>query len=498
MDARDREWKERFAARPRGGAAGDCPRAETLSAWAKGTLPEDGIAHLAGCASCREEWIGLRRLLTENSATEPPRTALRTRLYALLPPRRIPYGWIAAAAIVLAAIGLALFSRGEDPAPVPRPVVAQPPARSPRPPAPEVRPAPVDVVPPTVAKPEERAVVPLPPPVPAPPPVKDPPVVAKPAPQPETPAPVKPPPTVARAKLRGSLLAVAGGVSTQTDAEAWQPLRVAQSRDFTGAVKVKADVAANKFRVGAHTCYLQRGAELALTLEEGRTRVQLARGEALFDVTPGRDPFEVETPHGLVTVKGTRFLVALDRNETEVAVQRGAVQFNAVAIGAGERSTGGPPQKADLSKRLAWVRTLEETIRIEADQMALAGGMAILPDPTASGGRAVGVKEPPKAGQEAVAEIAAKRKQPATYAVWIRLHWAHGVPSALTLTVGDALTWSSKHVTAQPTWQWIRAGGADLAEGAFRVRLTDTQPGMRIDQILLTSDPEYNPQGESK
>jgi hypothetical protein len=188
----------------------------------------------------------------------------------------------------------------------------------------------------------------------------------------------------------------------------------------------------------------------------------------------------------------------VDRNETEVVVQRGAVLFNEVALGAGERSNGGAPQKVDLTKRLAWVRGLEDTIRIEADQMALAGGMAVLPDATASGGRAIGVKDAPKPGQEAVAEIAAKRKQAAPYAVWIRLHWAHNVPSALTLSVGDALTWSSKPVTAAPTWQWVRAGSAELPEGAFRVRLQDSQPGMRIDQIVLTSDPELNLEQDKK
>jgi hypothetical protein len=308
--------------------------------------------------------------------------------------------------------------------------------------------------------------------------------------------PEKPAPT--RALLRGSLLSISGSVSTQLEADPWQPLRVAQGRNFMGSLKVKAEVAAGKFRIGAHTVYLQRGGELSLGLEEGRTQVRLARGEAFFDVTPGRDSFEVETPQGVVRVKGTRFLVALERGETEVAVQRGAVQFNAVAVGVGEGTSGGPPQKADLSKRLGWVRALEETIRIEAEQMTLAGGMVVLSDAAASGGRAIGVKDAPKAGQEAVAEIAAKRKQATPYAVWIRLHWAHGVPPALTLAVGDALAWSSKAVLGSPTWQWIRAGSAELPDGPFRIRLTDSQAGMKIDQIILTSDPELNPEQDKK
>ncbi len=500
MDAADREWKERFAALPRRGKADSCPRAETLSIWANGPLPEDGAAHLADCAPCREELLAVRRLLAEKSSTEAPRLVLRNRLLGLQPGRRLPVLWIAAAAAAIVVIGIIAASRSaENPPPAPpRPPLAQPKVKPPEAPAPEVRPEP----PRETVKPEQPVLAPPlpvkpPPPPPLPEPVKDSPLVAKPPPEPEKPAPLPEKPAPTRARLRGSLTAVSGSVATQLDADAWQPLRVAQGRDFMGAVKLKADVAAGKVRVGAHTVYLQRGGELALTLEEGRTQVRLARGEAFFDVTPGRDPFEVETPQGVVRVKGTRFLVALDRNETEVVVQRGAVQFNDVALAAGERSNGGVPQKADPSKRLAWVRGLEDTIRIEAEQMTMAG-MAVLPDATASGGRAVGVKDAPKPGQEAVAEIAAKRKQAVPYAVWIRLHWAHGVPSALTLSVGDVLTWSSKPVTSGPAWQWVRAGSAELPEGAFRVRLQDSQPGMRIDQIVLTSDPEFSPEQDKK
>jgi ferric-dicitrate binding protein FerR (iron transport regulator) len=501
MDAQDREWKERFQALPRRVKAEACPRAEALSTWAKAPPPGEGLAHLADCAACREDLVAIRRLLAEKSATESPRPAVRSRLVALMPGRRNPVLWIAAAAAaILAAVLAAVFSGGDQSPAPPQPMVVKPKGRPLVAPVPEIPPEP----PRQVVQPEPPAVpAPLPEKpalAPVPEPVKEAPVVKTPPPEPQKAAPVpdSPGPALTRARLRGSLLATSGSVATQLDAEGWQPLRVAQGRDFMGVVKVKAEVAAAKFRVGTQTVYLQRGGELALLLEEGRTQVRLARGEAFFDVTPGRDPFEVETPQGLVSVKGTRFLVALDRNGTEVAVERGLVQFNAVSLHAGEHSSGGPPQKADLMKRLSWVRGLEETIRIETRQMALSGGMATLSDATASGGRAIGVRDPLKAGQEAVAEIAARRKQPAPYTVWIRLHWAHGVPSALTLSVGEALSWSSKPVGASPSWQWIRAGTVELPDGAFRVRLTDIQPGMRIDQIVITSDPELNPEQDKK
>src|SRR5258705_269102 len=111
MDAQDQDWKARFAALSPKGAAGSCPRGETLSTWAKGPLSGDATAHLADCASCREELVEVRRHLDAKAATESLRTALRARLYALAPARRIPWGWIAAAAALLLAILGALTFR---------------------------------------------------------------------------------------------------------------------------------------------------------------------------------------------------------------------------------------------------------------------------------------------------------------------------------------------------------------------------------------------------
>jgi ferric-dicitrate binding protein FerR (iron transport regulator) len=350
MDSADREWKERFAALPRRGQADACPRTETLSSWVKGPLPEEGASHLADCSACREDVIAVRRLLAEKAASEAPRLALRKRLLELQPARRLPVLWIAAAAaavVLIAALAALRFRERRAPCPV-KAVVAQPKAKPPDAPAPDLRPEP----PREVAKPQPPVIAPpapvKPPPPPLPEPVKDPPLVAKPPPEPEKPAaPSRE--ACPRAHARPASRIAAGRQRQRRHPARRRPLAAAPrlaSRDFMGAVKLKADVAAGKVRVGAHTVYLQRGGELSMTLEEGRTQVQLARGEAFFDVVPGRDPFEVETPQGPVRVKGTRFLVAVDRNETEVVVQRGAVLFNEVALGAGERSNGGAPRRS--------------------------------------------------------------------------------------------------------------------------------------------------------
>jgi uncharacterized protein YwbE len=303
------------------------------------------------------------------------------------------------------------------------------------------------------------------------------------------------------------VFAITSGCSSQSDGEAAAAsLRAGQKREFAGTLRLKADASAGKLQVGTVTYYLQRGAELTVQLEEGQSTARLAKGEAFFDVLPGQGVFQVETDHGRVTVRGTRFLVSAEKSEMDVLLQKGAVEVSgaektqtlAPGEGCAVQAGRGPstPKKAELGKRLGWVRALEDTILIQSDQMALQGGMLILPDPTASGGRAIGIKSPLKPGQDAVAEVLARRKQAAPYVVWVRLHWAHGVPAAMSLKVGEGLTWSSKDVAMNPAWQWVRVGRVDLPDERFRVRLSDTQVGMRIDQILITSDPELQPENK--
>lgn len=509
-DGSDQDWKAAWKGLPKH-PAGACPAPETVSSFVSGSLENarrDALLdHLASCAACREEVVAAR---AQNAPPAP--IALRLRLYRLPAgrPSMLPRAAVAAA-VLLAVIGaaLAFWPREQEPAGT---IVVRPakPAPKDAPKPPDPKPEPLPEPPKPAPKPDVVPLPEIPKPLPAPEPRPEAPVVPKPVPAPEkppapVPAPEKPAPEPTRVALKGSVFSIAGSATAQAEGDAnAQPLRAGQKRDFSGTLKLKAEVAAAKVSIGSVTYYLQRGAELSLLLEEGRSKISLAKGEAFFDVTPGQGQFIVEAAHGRVTVKGTRFLVTTDKTDTEVVLQKGAVEFAAaeqtVALSPGEQSAASgrapsAPQKADLAKRLSWVRTLEESIVIEADQMALQGGMTVLPDPTALGGRAIGIKTPLKAGQEAIAEIPARRKQQVPYVVWVRLHWAHGVASAMTLSVGNALTWSSKGVAMNPNWQWVRVGAVDLDE-RFRVRISDTQPGMRIDQILITTDVELNPDGK--
>jgi ferric-dicitrate binding protein FerR (iron transport regulator) len=297
-------------------------------------------------------------------------------------------------------------------------------------------------------------------------------------------------------------MALVGTLSSRAEGDAaWQPTRVAQSREFAGAIDVRADASPIKLKLGAHTLLLKGRTELSVALEEGGTRVRLARGEAIFDVSGA---FSVQTANAMISVTGTRFLVSGDADETEVVVQRGGVELAAaeksVKLGPSERSVAAAgkapsaPARADLAKRLQWARALEETLTIEAELMALQKGMSVIADAGASGGRGIGVKGPVAAGTEATAEARVQVKQPVPYSVWMRIQWNHGVAPAFTLQVHEHPKASPHGVAAKPGWQWVRAGSYDVPADGFRLRVADGQGGVRIDRLVVTSDPEYVPE----
>jgi hypothetical protein len=73
--------------------------------------------------------------------------------------------------------------------------------------------------------------------------------------------------------------------------------------------------------------------DTALTLGERATRLRLDRGRVWLDVQRDGRGFEIETPHGIVRVTGTRFGVTIDpaRDTTLVEVAEGSVAVEGVA-----------------------------------------------------------------------------------------------------------------------------------------------------------------------
>jgi transmembrane sensor len=73
---------------------------------------------------------------------------------------------------------------------------------------------------------------------------------------------------------------------------------------------------------------LNGASRIRARIDSGRREVELAAGEALFDVEhDAARPFSVSAGQGRVTVLGTRFDVALNGDTVDLAVERGLVRF---------------------------------------------------------------------------------------------------------------------------------------------------------------------------
>lgn len=125
---------------------------------------------------------------------------------------------------------------------------------------------------------------------------------------------------------------------------------------------------------------LNGASRIRVKIGGARREVTLERGEALFDVQHDKTrPFVVAAGGGRVTVLGTRFDVALNRERVDLEVERGLVRFDkamdrsiGVLVSASHQAslTDGaiaPPAPLDLDTAAAW-----RTGWLEASDMPLA------------------------------------------------------------------------------------------------------------------------------
>lgn len=80
---------------------------------------------------------------------------------------------------------------------------------------------------------------------------------------------------------------------------------------------------------------------IAVTYREHERRIDLLRGEALFEVMPDRrKPFRVLTQGGMTKAVGTAFIVQAQERQTRVTVTEGTVDVSAID---GDGRQAGPP-----------------------------------------------------------------------------------------------------------------------------------------------------------
>jgi hypothetical protein len=111
---------------------------------------------------------------------------------------------------------------------------------------------------------------------------------------------------------------------------AWEPARAGAALDAGDRVRTGDEGRAELALDGA-TLRLYPNSLLRLPPAAGEAGVELERGTSLFDVLRRGDRFDVRTPEVVVSVKGTRFSVALEDGAAAVAVFRGLVGVRSLA-----------------------------------------------------------------------------------------------------------------------------------------------------------------------
>jgi len=189
---------------------------------------------------------------------------------------------------------------------------------------------------------------------------------------------------------------------------------------------------------------LNSDSELRVHFDGTRRRIELLRGEALFDVAKDpRRPFEVEAGAGRVVAVGTSFTVQRGADQSlQVLVREGVVEVadvqpQAVRLTANHRASARrglgvavtPVPADELGRRLAW---RDGMISFDGDTLAQAAAefarysqtRILIDDPSVAARRVVGLYSAtdPAGFAHAVADSMGLRAEPAPGGIYLRRH----------------------------------------------------------------------------
>ncbi|MBI3857795.1 MAG: FecR domain-containing protein [Planctomycetes bacterium] len=292
-----------------------CPDPEVLAAMAEGRLKSaerDALLdHAAGCDDCRHALLIL-------GAPRP--TAVRNW---------VP--WAAAAAFILAYLGLLYSGREVAPKQEEHPAArTTPPRREPeRPEPPKPVEAPKPVVVPKREEPAPLIPAPLPPtPTPEKPPAPEEPAPVKPPPAPEVPRPATVTVVALIDRFEGDVAVLSG--ATRTPAKAGQEIRQGDGVECRGLRSWALLVYPDRTRLEVEGDGLVRemvgrepGKGWRLLVEKGAVRAEVSQ-------QPAGQAMLFRTPHGDARVIGTTLRVQVDpdpRKGTHLEVEEGKVEL---------------------------------------------------------------------------------------------------------------------------------------------------------------------------
>lgn len=83
---------------------------------------------------------------------------------------------------------------------------------------------------------------------------------------------------------------------------------------------------------------------------------------------------------------------------------------------------------------------------------------------------------------------------PGDYTIWVRAYWDDGCGNSIGVVIGGEEIVVTDEIFKR--WHWVSAvRRVHLAGGQVELRLQNTEDGIMLDQLLLTPDPGFAPQG---
>lgn len=517
-----------------------CLPAPKLAVFAAGQLDEASrsafIVHLGRCRKCADALLLIRRSV--NARTKTPARAART--VARPAPQRTGSGWLAAAALVVAAIGAGVWLARQSSDGNPGTRVVQPTPPRPAPPAQEPSPEVVHVPPTPGAerpeKPEDLVLDPQPPRPPDPledvtppdPPQHPPQDHAQKPPEPETPQepttpdpPQHPPQDLAQKPPEPEtpqrpttpkeqpfdLAAALGSVELlRPGQDGWQPLKEGQTVKAEGRLSLKVGSSkAARVTFAGYTISLDRNSELSVALFERDCELALSRGAALLDGrAAGGRGVSFQVVGARVRAKGGRLLVALAHRQARVLTFDGDVSVEAsgreVAVPRGlacllaEGKAPAEPAKADPAPLLAWTRDLETFVTCEAEKGRVKGSMKVRTDSSASGGRFVTSSPRDHQDEPGSVEVVFEVKRAGVFRVFARTSTGERRERGEFVVFFDGGRPHEIAVRGRgDEWRWAAIDAVELAAGRHVVCFHDPRGGLRIDSIVITTDMLFHP-----
>ncbi len=102
-------------------------------------------------------------------------------------------------------------------------------------------------------------------------------------------------------------------------------------------------------------------------------------------------------------------------------------------------------------------------------------------------------KLPPGIAEGPVYEVTLPRA--GRYRVWVRAWWQDGCANSCAIAADDGAPAMIGNDATYRVWHWIDGPILDLAAGTHHLRLLPRESGVRVDQLALATDLEYQPVG---